>query len=120
MRGVELALYRRLRSIRTVWSRSIRTRARTPGPAWLAALGRDPVSAVPPVWRGQQGPLFASPGYRLTVADICREQLQKDVEVARAFGIEIECVETDMLDFRFFIAVVSTGCTRMFPRVMFR
>lgn len=47
---------------------------------------------------GQQGPLFASLGYKVTVADISPEQLQKDMAVAHAFGMNIECVEADMLD----------------------
>jgi SAM-dependent methyltransferase len=47
---------------------------------------------------GQQGPLFASLGCRVTVVDICPEQLQKDLDVAQAFGLDIECVEADMLD----------------------
>ena len=47
---------------------------------------------------GQQGPLFASLGYKVTVADISPAQLQKDMAVAHAFGMDIECVEADMLD----------------------
>jgi SAM-dependent methyltransferase len=47
---------------------------------------------------GQQGPLFASLGYQVTVGDACPEQLQRDADVARAFGMHIECVEADMLD----------------------
>lgn len=47
---------------------------------------------------GQQGPLFASLGCKVTVVDISPEQLQKDLTVANSFGMEIECVEADMLD----------------------
>jgi len=47
---------------------------------------------------GQQGPLFASLGYDVTVVDLCPEQLELDAEAASAQGLELECVEADMLD----------------------
>lgn len=47
---------------------------------------------------GQQGPLFASMGYEVTVADLSREQLRVDREVAGRNNLSIQCVEADMLD----------------------
>jgi SAM-dependent methyltransferase len=47
---------------------------------------------------GQQAPLFASLGYKVTSVDLSTEQLQLDQDVARQNGFEIECVEADMLN----------------------
>jgi SAM-dependent methyltransferase len=47
---------------------------------------------------GQQAPLFASLDCRVTSADICPEQLRRDLITARRHGYEIECLEADMLD----------------------
>ena len=47
---------------------------------------------------GQQGPLFASLGIRVTVADLSPAQLERDRETAHRYGLPIECVEADMLD----------------------
>jgi SAM-dependent methyltransferase len=47
---------------------------------------------------GQQGPLFAWLGYDVTVADLSAEQLQRDREAAVRHGLEIECVQADMLN----------------------
>src|SRR5881394_3674332 len=47
---------------------------------------------------GQQGPLFASLGYDVTVVDLSPEQLHLDGLAARNFGFEIECIESDMAD----------------------
>jgi SAM-dependent methyltransferase len=47
---------------------------------------------------GQQGPLFASLGLRVTVADLAPGQLALDRAVARRNGLDITCVQADMLD----------------------
>ena len=47
---------------------------------------------------GQQAPLLASLGCRVTSADFCAEQLDRDREVAERYGLDIECIEVDMLD----------------------
>src|SRR5579875_1156533 len=47
---------------------------------------------------GQQGPLFASLGCRVTVVDLSPEQLATDRAAARRYGLDLTCVEADMLD----------------------
>jgi len=50
---------------------------------------------------GQQGPLFASMGYDVTVADLSPDQLRRDQDFADQLGIDLECVELDMLNLEF-------------------
>ena len=71
--------------------------------AWLDAAGWIPWPEVKRVLclgagGGQQAPLFAALGCRVTSVDLSAEQLRLDAEVARCHGLEIECVEADMLD----------------------
>lgn len=47
---------------------------------------------------GEQGPLYASLGYDVTLADISPGQLARDQEMAAEHGLELECVEADMMD----------------------
>jgi SAM-dependent methyltransferase len=47
---------------------------------------------------GQQAPLFASLDCRVTSVDLCPEQLQRDRATARRYGLDLECLEADMLD----------------------
>jgi len=47
---------------------------------------------------GRQGPLFAHLGYDVTVVDLSAEQLRRDREVARRYGLALSCVQGDMLD----------------------
>jgi SAM-dependent methyltransferase len=47
---------------------------------------------------GQQAPAFAVLGYDVVVADISAEQLARDRATADDLGVELECVEADMLD----------------------
>jgi SAM-dependent methyltransferase len=47
---------------------------------------------------GQQAPLLAALGCRVTAVDLCPEQLERDRAVAEQYGVEIELVEGDMLD----------------------
>src|SRR5689334_1410195 len=47
---------------------------------------------------GQQGPLFASLGYEVTVVDLSPEQLEQDRATARRHGLTLDCVEADMQD----------------------
>jgi SAM-dependent methyltransferase len=47
---------------------------------------------------GQQGPLFASLGYDVTVVDLSPEQLQLDRVTAKQFGLNLSCVEADICD----------------------
>jgi SAM-dependent methyltransferase len=47
---------------------------------------------------GQQGPLFASLGYEVTVLDLSPEQLARDREAASRYGLALELVEGDMAD----------------------
>jgi SAM-dependent methyltransferase len=42
--------------------------------------------------------MFASLDCRVTSADLCPEQLRRDLITARRYGYDIECVEADMLD----------------------
>jgi SAM-dependent methyltransferase len=45
---------------------------------------------------GQQGPLFASLGYEVTVADLSPDQLESDRVAARRYNLRLECVEADL------------------------
>lgn len=47
---------------------------------------------------GQQGPLFASLGYNVTVVDLSPDQLARDRQVMEEHGFQIELIEGDMLD----------------------
>jgi SAM-dependent methyltransferase len=47
---------------------------------------------------GQQGPLLAAAGARVTVFDLSPKQLAQDVAVAQREGLKIEVVEGDMQD----------------------
>lgn len=47
---------------------------------------------------GQQGPLFASLGYEVTVVDLSPDQLASDRATAARHGLHLECVEADMQD----------------------
>lgn len=70
---------------------------------WLDSYGWLPWNQVKSVLciacgGGQQAALFASLGCQVTSLDLCREQLEKDRNAATRHGLEIECVEGDMLD----------------------
>jgi SAM-dependent methyltransferase len=47
---------------------------------------------------GQQAPMFAGLDCRVVSADLCPEQLNRDLRTARRLGLDIECIEADMLD----------------------
>ena len=47
---------------------------------------------------GQQGPVFASLGYEVLVADLCGEQLRRDREAATEQRLSIETLQADMCD----------------------
>jgi SAM-dependent methyltransferase len=47
---------------------------------------------------GQQGPLLAYMGFAVTVADLSPDQLRLDEDLAAELGLNIKCVELDMLD----------------------
>jgi SAM-dependent methyltransferase len=47
---------------------------------------------------GQQGPLFASLGYEVTVVDLSPEQLDQDRTVAERYALRMEIIEADMQD----------------------
>lgn len=47
---------------------------------------------------GQQAPLIAAAGARVTSFDLSEEQLEKDAAVARREGLEIRCLRGDMAD----------------------
>jgi len=47
---------------------------------------------------GQQGPLFASLGYEVTVVDLSPEQLAQDRATAERHSLRLDCVEADMQD----------------------
>ena len=71
--------------------------------AWLDAAGWIPWPEVQRVLclgagGGQQAPLFAALGCKVTSVDLSAEQLRLDAEAARRHGLEVECVEADMLD----------------------
>jgi SAM-dependent methyltransferase len=78
---------------------------------WSVVL--TPTKAVPRAWfgtldgarllglasgGGQQCPLFAAAGARVTVFDNSPAQLARDREVAERDGLDIECIEGDMAD----------------------
>jgi SAM-dependent methyltransferase len=45
---------------------------------------------------GRRGSLFASLGYDVTVVDWSREQLRRDQQTARRYGLAVECIEADI------------------------
>jgi SAM-dependent methyltransferase len=47
---------------------------------------------------GQQAPAFAVLGYDVVSVDISAEQLARDAAVADELGVDLECIEADMLD----------------------
>lgn len=47
---------------------------------------------------GQQGPLFASLGYEVTVVDLSPEQLALDRTTAERYSLKLETIEADMQD----------------------
>jgi SAM-dependent methyltransferase len=47
---------------------------------------------------GQQAPLFARLGCRVTVVDLSPAQLRRDRSLAERLGLELECVQGDMCD----------------------
>ncbi|MFP4355098.1 MAG: class I SAM-dependent methyltransferase [Phycisphaerae bacterium] len=47
---------------------------------------------------GQQGPIFAAAGAKVTVFDNCPAQLAQDRQVAQRDGLEMELIEGDMAD----------------------
>jgi SAM-dependent methyltransferase len=51
---------------------------------------------------GQQGPLLAAAGARVTVFDNSDRQLDRDRSVARQFGLQIETIQGDMADLSVF------------------
>lgn len=84
---------------------------RARGGAWKILL--TPTRPVPRVWfpdlrgakvlclasgGGQQGPLLAAAGARVTVFDASPKQLEQDRMVAERDGLELETVEGDMAD----------------------
>lgn len=69
---------------------------------WLDSRGWIPWKRVQSVLclacgGGQQAPLFASLERQVTLADISPDQLNIDRWAAQKYGLEIECVEADML-----------------------
>src|SRR6185312_7083008 len=69
---------------------------------WLDGAGWIPWGEVTSVLclaasGGQQAPLFASLNCEVTAVDLSSEQLQRDRGVAARHGLEIHCVEADML-----------------------
>lgn len=65
---------------------------------------------------GQQGPLFASLGYEVTVVDLSPEQLEQDRATARRHGLTLDCVEADMQDLSALPQGPSIWCTSRCPR----
>lgn len=47
---------------------------------------------------GRQGPLLAAAGAATTVFDLSAGQLQRDIEIARQFGLSLQTVQGDMAD----------------------
>lgn len=47
---------------------------------------------------GQQAPLLASLGCRVTAVDLSPEQLERDRAVAERYGLEMDLIEGDLLD----------------------
>jgi GT2 family glycosyltransferase/SAM-dependent methyltransferase len=71
--------------------------------AWLDPHGWIPWDEVETVLclaaaGGQQAPLFASLGRRVTLLDLSPDQLELDRCIALERGLEIETIEADMLD----------------------
>jgi SAM-dependent methyltransferase len=70
---------------------------------WLDGLGWLPWTRIRDVLvigggGGQQAPLFAWLGHRVTVVDLSPCQLDRDRAVAKRLGLNLECIEGDMCD----------------------
>lgn len=77
---------------------SVRLTPRRPVPReWFGKLKGARVLALAS-GGGQQGPVFAAAGARVTVLDASPAQLSRDRDAAERYGIAIETVEGDMRD----------------------
>ena len=66
--------------------------------AWLPSKLTDVSTLCLAGGGGQQGPLLAAAGARVTVFDNSDRQLEQDRVVARRYGLQIETVQGDMAD----------------------
>ena len=106
-----MTVYQRLN--RRAWARLAHAGSESSQPFDRAQLRRsaewlDPWEWIP--WKqvrsvlclasggGQQAPSFAYLGYKTTLVDLSRVQMEVDRAVARRHGLEIEFIEADMLD----------------------
>lgn len=69
---------------------------RVPHQWWGQLMGRDVLALA--CGGGLQGPLLAAAGSQTTVFDLSQGQLQRDLEVAEQFGLELKTVQGDMQD----------------------
>lgn len=63
---------------------------------WISRIGREVLALA--AGGGQQGPLLAASGRKVTVLDISPEQLRRDRETAEREGLELRTVEGSMDD----------------------
>ena len=68
---------------------------------WLGELKNKDVLGLA-AGGGQQGPLLAAAGARVTVADLSPKQLEQDNKAAAQYGLELRTVETKASDLSIF------------------
>ena len=66
--------------------------------AWYGGDIRDRNVLCLAAGGGQQAPLLAAAGAKVTVLDFSHEQLERDLHAARKFGLNIQTIQADMAD----------------------